>query len=107
MVEVHGVLERTHPSFPGHFPDAPLAAGVVVLGRVLRAFRETHAGLRVAGIAAAKFPAPLLPGVAYTVRFERRGPARVAFECRRTQDVVARGELEVESSSGAGVALRG
>lgn len=98
-VLARGVMEHTHPSFPGHFPGTPLAAGVVVLGRVLQAFRESHAGARVIGVVSAKFPAPLLPGDAYTVEFERRKPTRIAFECRCDQVVVARGDLEVELPS--------
>ncbi len=50
-----------HPCFEGHFPDAPILPGVVLLDMIMHQLGDTH-GVRVAGIAQTKFLAPLRPG---------------------------------------------
>ena len=89
-------IDPTHPSLPGHFPGQPLVPGVVLLqagADALRAWR----GQRLARIAEAKFMAPLLPGEEAELLLSDSG-ARVRFELRRGELLLARGAIEGEAA---------
>lgn len=82
----------THPALPGHFPGQMLVPGVVMLEQVamaLRAWRDE----RMAGVAEAKFVAPLLPGEPAGLTLSGVG-SRVRFEIRRGGELLARGAVE-------------
>jgi 3-hydroxymyristoyl/3-hydroxydecanoyl-(acyl carrier protein) dehydratase len=67
-----------HPVFAGHFPDAPLVPGSMLLDLVLRAW-----GMPVARVPEVKFLKPVLPGETVVVHFtaaERGGGLRFACE---------------------------
>ncbi|WP_430391836.1 hydroxymyristoyl-ACP dehydratase [Dyella sp. 20L07] len=81
-----------HPSLPGHFPGAPLVPGVVLLEQVAQALREWR-GERVVRVVDAKFVAPLLPNEHAMVVLTTAN-ARVRFEIRRNDELLARGTLE-------------
>lgn len=84
----------SHPCLPGHFPGHPLVPGVVLLEAVANALHAWR-GERVARIAEAKFVAPLLPGEEADILLSDGG-ARVRFEIRRGDTLLARGQLEGE-----------
>jgi 3-hydroxymyristoyl/3-hydroxydecanoyl-(acyl carrier protein) dehydratase len=85
-------INVTHPALPGHFPGQPLVPGVVLLEQVALALRAWR-GQRLARVVEAKFLAPLLPDEAATVRLTP-AEARVRFEIRRDDTVLARGLVE-------------
>ena len=85
-------IDPTHPSLPGHFPGQPLVPGVVLLEAVADALRAWR-GQRLARIAEAKFVAPLLPGEDAELVLSESG-ARVRFEIRRGEVLLARGAIE-------------
>jgi 3-hydroxymyristoyl/3-hydroxydecanoyl-(acyl carrier protein) dehydratase len=58
-----------HPSLPGHFPGNPIVPGVVLLDEVL-ACLQIHGELT---LLTAKFTAPVRPGDAVDVTWQRRG----------------------------------
>jgi 3-hydroxymyristoyl/3-hydroxydecanoyl-(acyl carrier protein) dehydratase len=81
-----------HPSFPGHFPGAPLVPGVLLLEQVAMALRDWR-GQRLARVAEAKFVAPLLPAQDAVITLTQSG-SRVRFEIRRDDELLARGLIE-------------
>lgn len=85
-------IDPTHPSLPGHFPGEPLVPGVVLLDMVANALRAWR-GQRLVRIAEAKFVAPLLPGEEAELVLSEHG-ARVRFEIRRGDVLLARGAIE-------------
>jgi 3-hydroxyacyl-[acyl-carrier-protein] dehydratase len=48
--EVRRAISADHPSLPGHFPDAPLVPGVVILDEVLGALLEWRVDCQLTGI---------------------------------------------------------
>jgi 3-hydroxyacyl-[acyl-carrier-protein] dehydratase len=101
-------IDAGHPVFPGHFPGDPLVPAVILLEQVALAVRAWR-GLRVARVLEAKFMAPLLPAqtamlqlaaVVDSGRTNRSGinpehpDARIRFEIRRDDSLLARGIVE-------------
>jgi 3-hydroxymyristoyl/3-hydroxydecanoyl-(acyl carrier protein) dehydratase len=85
-------INATHPALPGHFPGQPLVPGVVLLEQVALALRAWR-GQRLARVVEAKFLAPLLPDETAVVRLTP-ADARVRFEIRRDDILLARGIVE-------------
>jgi 3-hydroxyacyl-[acyl-carrier-protein] dehydratase len=81
-----------HPSLPGHFPGYPLVPGVVLLEQVALALRAWR-NQRLARVVEAKFVAPLLPAEQAELSLMENG-ARVRFEIRRGEVLLARGIVE-------------
>lgn len=72
-----------HPCLPGHFPGQPVVPGVVLLDEALALLLAATPGLRVAGLPAARFLRPVLPGEEVEVlRDAPVAPGRVGFACR-------------------------
>src|SRR6478672_6689313 len=63
-------IPADHPSLAGHFPNAPIAPGVVVLDEVAAALVEWRKGSRLIGIPFVKFLAPIKPGQLFTIAFD-------------------------------------
>ena len=78
----HFRVEVDHPCLPGHFPSRPVVPGVVLLDEALALMLVGAPGLRVAGLAAARFLRPVLPGEEVEVLHEAVEPGRVGFTCR-------------------------
>jgi 3-hydroxymyristoyl/3-hydroxydecanoyl-(acyl carrier protein) dehydratase len=85
-------IPADHPSLPGHFPGAPLVPGVVLLEQVALALRAWR-GERLTRVVEAKFIAPLLPAEAAELSLVESG-ARLRFDIRRGDTVLARGVIE-------------
>ncbi len=71
-----------HPALPGHFPGKAIVPGVVLLTEVWRAVRENFVGdlgdessghIRLIGMPALKFHAPVAPGDCLRIRLVRAG----------------------------------
>jgi 3-hydroxyacyl-[acyl-carrier-protein] dehydratase len=83
----------SHPALPGHFPGRPIVPGVVILDEVIGAAERWLGGpLHVTAIPAAKFLAPLLPGVEARIELERRD-STVAFVVFDGETTLARGSF--------------
>jgi 3-hydroxymyristoyl/3-hydroxydecanoyl-(acyl carrier protein) dehydratase len=90
-------VDAGHPVFAGHFPGDPLVPAVILLEQVAIAVREWR-GLRMARVLEAKFMAPLLPAHIAMLRLTEATPnpdARIRFEIRRDDNLLARGIVEV------------
>ena len=91
------LIRANHPSLPGHFPDAPLVPGVVILDEVIAALVEWQQNSQLSGIRLVKFLAPLQPEQVFTISLSLRNErsADVNFCCRAEDRVIVEGQLEV------------
>jgi 3-hydroxymyristoyl/3-hydroxydecanoyl-(acyl carrier protein) dehydratase len=88
-------IAKDHPALAGHFPGQPVVPGVLLLDRLLDA-AEAQLGhpLRVAGLAHAKFPSPLLPEEEAQLSFQI-DDRRLDFEIEREGRLIARGVFQL------------
>lgn len=86
-------IDAGHPCLPGHFPGRPLIPAVVLMEAVAEALRHWR-GTRLAGIADAKFLAPLAPGQDAEVLLEVQAAGTIRFTLRAGTQVFARGRVE-------------
>jgi 3-hydroxyacyl-[acyl-carrier-protein] dehydratase len=95
--EVRRAIMADHPSLPGHFPDAPLIPGVLILDEVLAALRDRHKDCQLTAIRTVKFLQPLKPEQLFTICFSARNDnaGHVNFCCRIEGRVIVEGQLEV------------
>ena len=84
-----------HPSLAGHFPNAPIAPGVVVLDEIAAALAEWRKGSRLIGIPFVKFLAPIKPAQQITIAFDAPDNGQIDFCCRMDGRVVVEGRLEI------------
>lgn len=86
-------IPKEHPALPGHFPDAAVVPGVVMLDELLwAAERELGRVLRVMGIPQVKFLSPLLPEQHARCALEVED-SRLTFRIECGGRLVARGTL--------------
>ena len=88
-------IPADHPSLAGHFPDAPIVPGVVLLDEVAAALVEWRKGSRVIGIPFVKFLAPIKPGQLFTIAFDALENTQIDFCCRVEVRMVVEGRLEI------------
>jgi len=81
-----------HPAFSGHFPDAPLLPGVVLLDEMLRSVEDAGLG-NGWSIATAKFLQPVRPGETLTFEHEPLANGALRFAIRSGGRPVATGTL--------------
>src|SRR6476660_1857643 len=91
------IIHANHPSLPGHFPDAPLVPGVVILDEVIAALAEWRQNSQLNGIRMVKFLAPLQPEQAFTISLSLKNEqaAEVNFCCRVENRIIVEGQLGV------------
>ena len=94
--ETSRIIPADHPSLAGHFPDAPIVPGVVVLDEVAAALAEWRKDCRLIGIPFVKFLAPIKPGQSFTIAFFAAPESNeIDFCCRVDGRVVVEGRLEI------------
>ena len=100
--EVHRRIGAEHPSLPGHFPDAPIVPGVVILDEVFAALAEWRDGSQVDAVRGVKFLVPLKPEQLFAVRLSVNTKAgdEVDFCCRVGDRVIVEGRLQLHGSAG-------
>ena len=87
-------VAASHPSLSGHFPGAPVVAGVIVLDH-LAGVLERGGCTPLRRISAVKFRAPLLPGQMAELRVTL-DKGQVRFRLERAGEVLVSGEAELE-----------
>ncbi len=99
--EVHRRIGAEHPSLAGHFPDAPIVPGVVILDEVFATLAEWRPGSQVAVIHGVKFLVPLKPEQLFTVHLSANTKAgnEVDFCCRVEDRVIVEGRLQLHGSA--------
>jgi 3-hydroxyacyl-[acyl-carrier-protein] dehydratase len=97
ILEVRRAITADHPSLPGHFPDAPLVPGVLILDEVLAALRDWQKDYRLTAIRTVKFLQPLKPEQPFTICFSagKDDASEVNFCCRVESRTIVEGQLEV------------
>jgi 3-hydroxyacyl-[acyl-carrier-protein] dehydratase len=95
--EVCRTIGADHPSLPGHFPNAPLVPGVVILDEVLAALGEWREHYQLTAIRMVKFLMPLKPDQPFTISLSTGDhlDADVDFCCRVEDRVIVEGRLSV------------
>jgi 3-hydroxyacyl-[acyl-carrier-protein] dehydratase len=94
--EVRRAIMADHPSLSGHFPDAPLVPGVLILDEVLAALRVWQADYELTAIRTVKFLQPLKPEQQFTIclSVNNSDPSEVNFCCRIEGRVIVEGQLK-------------
>ena len=94
--ETEVLIAASHPAFAGHFPDAPVLPGVVLLTLALEAAQEVPSWAARLGAAPridqVKFLAPVGPGQTLRIGLRARGDG-LDFDVRCGGTAVARGRL--------------
>src|SRR3989440_9097147 len=95
--ETSRVIPPDHPCLAGHFPDAPIVPGVVVLDEVVAALAEWRQDFQLTGIPSVKFIGPIKPGQSFVIGFDPTNTAenQIDFCCRLDGRVVVEGRLEI------------
>jgi 3-hydroxymyristoyl/3-hydroxydecanoyl-(acyl carrier protein) dehydratase len=90
-------IPADHPAFAGHFPGRPIVPGVVLLD-LAQLQLEQATGLRLAGLAVAKFHRPVGPGEGLLLEYEA-GAGTVAFIISHQQRKVADGKFLIDTEA--------
>ena len=95
--EAFRTITADHPSLPGHFPDAPLVPGVLILDEVLTALRDWQKDCQLAAIRMVKFLQPLKPEQPFTICLSTSNDdaTGIKFSCHIEGHLLVEGQLEV------------
>lgn len=95
--EVRRTIAADHPSLPGHFPDAPIVPGVVILDEILSALTQWRKDSQLSAIRAVKFLVPLKPEQPFTICLsaEEDTEDEVNFYCRVGDRIIVEGRLQI------------
>lgn len=89
-----------HPMFAGHFPDAPIVPGVMLLDSVIHAVASaTDSTLDSFEIRSAKFLSPARPAEELIIDFHRESNGILRFEVRSGTRRCAIGEIVCQKPS--------
>jgi 3-hydroxymyristoyl/3-hydroxydecanoyl-(acyl carrier protein) dehydratase len=99
--EVRRTVGADHPSLPGHFPDAAIVPGVVILDEVLAALTEWREDSHPSVISAVKFLAALKPDQPFTICLvaSEHPEGDIAFRCLVEDRVIVDGRLQIRYGS--------
>ena len=95
--EVRRTIPADHPSLPGHFPEAPIVPGVVILDEILSALTQWRKDSQLRAIRAVKFLAPLKPEQPFTICLfaEEDTEDEINFHCRVGDRIMVEGRLQI------------
>ena len=95
--EAFRTIKADHPSLPGHFPDAPLVAGVLILDEIVAALRDWQKDCELTAIRTVKFLQPLKPEQPFTICLSTSNDdaTGINFCCRVESRIIVEGQLEL------------
>lgn len=96
-IEICRTIPADHPSLAGHFPEAPIVPGVVILDEVAAALTEQRRDCQLTRICAAKFLLPLKPEQPFTISLTaaKEEERQVNFRCRVDSVLLVEGRVEL------------
>lgn len=87
-----------HPAFAGHFPDAPILPGVVLLDVALQNIAEVNkVTLESCEICSVKFLSPVKPGDVLTIEYNTSVNGTLHFDITVDKHKVATGTVVINS----------
>ncbi len=95
MLNKSFMIPSTHPSLDGHFPDHPIAPGVVILDYVVSGLISQLQGVSLGGIPQVKFLRPLLANVEVTVTYDLKSEKLYRFSCECNSTVILSGQIQL------------
>ena len=94
----HWTVPLDHPAFAGHFPDAPILPGVVLLDIALQSIAQVNnVTLGACEISSVKFLSPVIPGEVLTVEHKTSANGTIHFDIAVDKRKVATGSLVLNS----------
>ena len=87
-------IPSDHPALAGHFPNAPIVPGALILDMAAQALKmEMGEDVKILKITRAKFLSPLKPGAPAAITFSITGNA-ARFTCSAGGTDIAVGQME-------------
>lgn len=77
------LISSNHPCLAGHFPNAPIVPGVVLLEYAKLLLQTWQPALRIKTLSQAKFLQPLSPQQTFTITLTQVSAQTIKFECVR------------------------
>lgn len=74
-------IPASHPCLVGHFPDAPIVPGVVLLDYARNLLQTWQPHIRIKSLSQAKFLQPLPPQHRFTITLTQVSAQTIKFEC--------------------------
>lgn len=93
------LIPANHPSLAGHFPDAPIVPGVVLLDYARLLLQNWQPALRIKSLSQAKFLQPLAPQQRFTITLTQVSAQTIKFECLSEAHKLICGTFIVENKA--------
>lgn len=90
-------IPANHPCLAGHFPNAPIVPGVVLLDYARELLQNWQPTLRIKSLSQAKFLQPLAPQQCFTITLTRVSTQTIKFECFSESQKLICGTFIVEN----------
>lgn len=90
-------IDENHPSLVGHFPDAPIVPGVVLLDYARLLLQNWQPQIRIKAVSQAKFLQPLSPQQRFIITLTQISAQTIRFECLTETDKLIYGTFIVEN----------
>ena len=91
------IIQASHPSLEGHFPNNPIVPGVVILDEVFNLVKQLKPTLTIATIAMVKFTHPLLAEQRVMVVITEKSETAISFTCSHNDIKLVTGQLTLKS----------
>jgi len=87
------IIQSTHSSLKGHFPNNPVIPGVVILDEVFNIIKTSKPEFTIDSIPMVKFIHPLLPEQKVIVEIKNKNETVINFSCSHNNTKLVTGQL--------------